>query len=91
MNIELWVRYSSLDKCYNYQLAIGKQDSGSTMWWWIWFYLGKYLKKKIRLYPYIMDWNSDNKKLGEWKSWERGSETIAKWIVRKIEKFKEKK
>ncbi len=82
---KLYYNYSELDKEHVYQVT-GK-DKEWPLNFWVWFYLGKYLKlrKNERLLPYWFEGD----KLAEYKI--NGAERRAKFIVACIERHRKKR
>jgi hypothetical protein len=84
MEIKLFYRYSNLDQEKKFQLVM---PLGSIFASWIWFYLGKYLKKEISLYPYEIDWVEDNKLIYCYNVNRLNAKQIALNIVKKINSY----
>jgi len=52
LQIDVYHQYSNLDKEHQFGLVFRNEENYATYIRWIYFYLGKFLKDGIGLYPY---------------------------------------
>ena len=85
MEIELTYRYCKLDKVHEFGIdIINQNDRSMAYYYWVWFYIGKHLKKEdFMLYPWSRNHHHDSKVLYRYK-YCNDAERQAKMIVRKI-------
>ena len=82
MRLQLFYRYSVLDKQHQYQVV-----GSETIWTqWVWFHMGRLIPKnaKYSLYPYEMSFVDNNQLLKEYDG--NSARIVAGWIVNRINK-----
>ena len=75
--------------CYWYDIIdkrneFGLENPQNIFWQWVWFYLGRKLKNKIELYPFIPHYEKDCEILFELSNVKENAQKIALHISKKI-------
>jgi len=82
--IEIWYRYSELDKEHQYSIVCRERDYVSwskNLWiFWLWYRMGEQFtkkeKKQFQVLPYSMEWDKTSKIIKKYKTCNSGVDRV---------------